>query len=71
MGRPSRFVTTGDNAPTARQNSRVKRWLLPIFLDACGVKASKAVPVDCVFPGEEFVDREHVMIAGFLFVANS
>jgi hypothetical protein len=47
----------------ARASSR--RWFLPIFLGAFGAQARKAVPVNRILPGEEFVDREHVAVAGF------
>jgi hypothetical protein len=44
----------------------IKRLLMPVLLGARGTQPGGAALVDRGLPGEEFVDREHVAVAGFV-----
>src|SRR5207302_9947448 len=43
-----------------------QRRLLPVLLDARGAQPGEAVTVDRILPGEEFLDRQGVTVAGLL-----
>src|SRR5215468_4666976 len=70
------MICRPDVAPAQRQKRRppgrrvVRRYadraLLPVLLDARGAQAGKAVLVDRILPGQEFLDRQRVAAASFL-----
>ena len=47
-----------------KRTGRRPRGLLAILLDAGGAQSGKAVAVDRILPGEEFLDRQRVATAG-------
>ena len=62
-----RFRQTKDGESRLQRFTNAREGaLLSVLLDAGGAQASETMLVDRCLPGEEFLDREGIAVAGFV-----